>query len=92
MTATESQPKAESSFHNADSVIRNFDRFDHEWKADQKETLNAFDGIKNNIPVQAVSDHIVKSPGWIRSTASVPLLFYQNHENRHDPFEIFFKF
>ena len=42
---------------------------------DQKETLYVFDGIKNNIPVQVISDHINRSPGWVRNTASVLLFF-----------------
>jgi len=85
MTSTETPPQTEPSFQNAENVIRNFDRYDHEWEPDQKETLYVFDGIKNNIPVQVISDHINRSSGWVRNTASVLLLFYQDNENRPDP-------
>jgi hypothetical protein len=84
MTSTETPPQTEPSFQDAENVIRNFDRYDHEWEPDQKETLYVFDGIKNNIPVQVISDHINRGPGWVRNTASVLLLFYQNDEKRSD--------
>ncbi|BBO80438.1 hypothetical protein DSCO28_10040 [Desulfosarcina ovata subsp. sediminis] len=87
MAAIETLSQTEPSFQNAESVIRNFDRFKHEWKTDEKETLYTFDGIKNNLPVQAISDHIGRSPGWIRNTANVLLVFYQNDENRPDPLQ-----
>jgi len=84
MTSTETPPQTEPSFQDAENVIRNFNRYNHEWEPDQKETLYVFDGIKNNIPVQVISDHINRGPGWVRNTASVLLLFYQNDENRYD--------
>ncbi|MBN1931443.1 MAG: hypothetical protein JW786_07530 [Desulfobacterales bacterium] len=77
----EIQSQAEPAYLHAEKVIENFDRFGHPWEPDQKETLYAFDGIKNNLPVEAISGHIDKNPAWIRNAAYILLSLYHHDED-----------
>ncbi len=83
----EIQLPAEQAYQNAESIIENFDRFKHLWKNDQKEILYAFDGMKNNIPVEAISRHIDKTPAWIRNSAYILLFLYHHDKNHSDQIE-----
>lgn len=81
-TEIETQLPPTHTYQYTESIIENFDRFGHEWKTDQKVTLYVFDGIKNNFPIEEISQHIEKTPAWVRNTA-YSLLFLYHHEENH---------
>jgi ParB-like chromosome segregation protein Spo0J len=87
--AAEPQNHVEPEFIHAEKIIENFNKFDHHWEPDQKETLYALDGIKKNLPVEAISKHSGKNPNWIRNAAYVLLaLHHQNERGSEQLFQV----
>ena len=87
-TTPENQPKSpEPLFRNAEKIIESFNKFQHQWEPDQKETLYAFDGMIKDLPVGTISENIGKNPAWIRNAAYILLSLCQQDE--HQPEQLF---